>query len=113
MISFGSHAVKVNERFRKKSTTRPSTGTRLWSGKPDQTVPYGTGLSLYLFQALPAWLPSFGPYGTIQQGTILSAADRVYIARSYKDSAPTERSSSPLSQDPSLKVFSSEGDVKC
>ena len=30
----------------------------------DQTVPYGTGLLGYVFQALRARLPSFSPYGT-------------------------------------------------
>jgi hypothetical protein len=38
-----------------------------------------------------------------------SGADCVYIARSYKDSAPTERSSSPLSRDRRLTVFNPRG----
>jgi hypothetical protein len=33
--------------------------------QPDHTVPYGTGSSVRRFQAFHAWLPSSGPYGTI------------------------------------------------
>jgi len=41
-----------------------------------------------------------------------SGADCVYIARSYKDSAPTERSSSPLNQARRLTIFNRRGNSK-
>jgi hypothetical protein len=91
--------------------------------QPDHTVPYGTGLSTTCSQAFHAWLPSFGPSGTIRLGPYRDATVRLQnfntptfqysntpalLHSALPDSTTATRLSSPKSCPTKPKLYSAD-----